>query len=64
MFSLTDYSHPYYLPESKAVTIQIHKRFQITLFIRTEHNMRIFGVIPFIKIQNDTLQSDVKTMKM
>ena len=23
-------------------------------FIRTNHNMRIFGVIPFIKLQNDT----------
>ena len=28
--------------------IQPHKRFKITLFIRTKHNMRIFGVIPFI----------------
>ena len=34
--------------------IQIHKRFKRTLFIRTKHNMRIFGVIPFIKLQNDT----------
>ena len=25
-----------------------------TLFIRTKHNMQIFGVIPFIKLQNDT----------
>ena len=24
------------------------------LFIRTKHNMQIFGVIPFIKLQNDT----------
>ena len=23
------------------------------LFVRTKHNMRIFGVIPFIKVQND-----------
>ena len=30
------------------------KRFKITLFIRTKHNMQIFGVIPFIKLQNDT----------
>ena len=26
-----------------------------TLFIRTKHNMQIFGVIPLIKLQNDTL---------
>ena len=24
------------------------------LLIRTKHNMRIFGVIPFMKLQNDT----------
>ena len=24
------------------------------LFIRTKHSMRIFGVIPFRKLQNDT----------
>ena len=29
-------------------------RFKITLFIRTKHKMRISGVIPFIKLQNDT----------
>ena len=34
--------------------IQTHKRFKITLFIRTKHNMRIFWVIPFIKLQNNT----------
>ena len=34
--------------------IQTHKRFKIRLFIRTKHNMRIFGTIPFIKLQNDT----------
>ena len=27
-----------------------YKRFRITLFIRTKHNMQIFGVIPFIKL--------------
>ena len=31
--------------------IQTHKRLKSTLFIRTKHNMRIFGVIPFIKLQ-------------
>ena len=31
-----------------------HKRFRRTLFIRTKRNMRIFGVSPFIKLQNDT----------
>ena len=25
-----------------------------TVFISTKHNMRIFGVIPFIKLQKDT----------
>jgi len=34
--------------------IPIHKRFKITLFIRTKHNLRIFGIIRFIKLQNDT----------
>ena len=34
--------------------IQTHKRLKRTLFIRTKHNMQIFGVIPFIKLQNDT----------
>ena len=36
--------------------IQTLKRFRITLFIRTKHNMRVFGVIPFTKLQNDTKQ--------
>ena len=36
--------------------ILTHKRFQITLFIRTKHNMQIFGVILFIKLQNDIKQ--------
>ena len=30
------------------------KRFKIKLFIRIKHNLLIFGVIPFIKLQNDT----------
>ena len=34
--------------------IQTHTRFRIMLFIRTKHNMRVFGVMPFIKLQNDT----------
>ena len=34
--------------------IQTHERFKITLCITTKHNMRMFGVIPFIKLQNDT----------
>ena len=29
---------------------QTHKRFKITLFIRTKYNMLIFGVSPFIKL--------------
>ena len=35
-------------------TIQTHTGFKRTLFIRTKHNLYIFGVIPFIKLQNDT----------
>ena len=31
-----------------------NKRFKRTLVIRTKHNMRIFEVSPFIKLQNDT----------
>ena len=31
-----------------------NKRLKRTLFIRTKRNMRILGVIPFIKLQNDT----------
>ena len=31
-----------------------HKKFERTLFIRTKHTMRIFGIIPFIKLRNDT----------
>ena len=34
--------------------IQTHKSLKRTLFIRTKHNIRIFGVISFIKLQNDT----------
>ena len=34
--------------------IQTNKRFKITLFIRIKHNMQIFGVIAFVKLQNDT----------
>ena len=35
-------------------SVQTHKRFKRTLFIRTKHNMYIFGVIPSTKLQNDT----------
>ena len=34
-----------------------------TLFIRTKHNMRIFGVSPFFKLQNNT-QATVKWWKL
>ena len=34
--------------------IQTRKRFKITLFIGTKHNLQYFGVIPFIKPQNNT----------
>ena len=35
-------------------TIQTHKRFKRTQCIRTRHSMRILGVIPLIKLQNNT----------
>ena len=44
------------------IKIQTHKKFKGTLFIRTKHSMRIFGVIPFIKLQNDT-SATVKVCK-
>ena len=34
--------------------IQRHKRLKRTLFIRTRHSLPIFGVVPFIKLQNNT----------
>ena len=34
--------------------IQIRKRFKRTPFIRTRQNQQIFGVISFVKLQNDT----------
>ena len=36
------------------IKIQAHKRLKRALYIRTKLNIRIFGVIPFIKLQNDT----------
>ena len=30
------------------------KRFEITLFLRIKHSMRVFGVISFVKLQSDT----------
>ena len=38
----------------KTAGLQRHKRFKVTLFIRTKHNMRIFELIPLIELQNDT----------
>ena len=37
-----------------ANTKRFKKKGKKKLFIRTRHNVRIFGVIPFIKLQNDT----------
>ena len=37
-----------------SLKIQTRKRFKIMLSSRTKRNMRSFGVIPFIKLQNDT----------
>ena len=42
--------------------IKTHKRFKRMLFIQTKHNMQIFRVIPFIKLQNDT-ETTVKWWK-
>ena len=35
-------------------SVQTHRRFKRSLFIRTKHSMQIFEVIPLIKLQNDT----------
>ena len=40
--------------ETKESSIQTQKTFKRTLFINTKRNTRIFGVIPFNKLQNDT----------
>ena len=45
----TAFMFPFQLYVNKT---QTHKRFRRTLFIRTKHNIQIFGVIPFIKLQN------------
>ena len=37
---------------------QTHKRFKRALFIGTKHNVRILGVISYIKLQNDTYTTD------
>jgi len=34
--------------------IQTYKKSKRTLFIRTRQNTQVFGVIPFVKLQNDT----------
>ena len=39
---------------SKTQTHENFQRFKRTLFIRTKHNMGMFEVNPFIKLQNDT----------
>ena len=43
--------------------IPTHERLKRTLFIRTKHSTRIFGVIPFIKLSNDIWTAD-KRWKM
>ena len=37
-----------------AAKLLIAKRLKRALLVRTKHSMRISGVIPFIKLQNDT----------
>ena len=34
--------------------IQTHKRFKRTLFPGTRQSQPIFGIIPFVKLQNDS----------
>ena len=34
--------------------IQTPKRFKRTLIIATKHNLQTFGVITFVKLENDT----------
>ena len=33
------------------------KKEEKKLFIRTKHSMQMFGVVPFIRLQNDTLNN-------
>ena len=33
---------------------QNHKRFKRTLFIEAKHNLKLFGVTPFVRLQNNT----------
>ena len=40
--------------------IQTHKRFKRMLVIRTKHNLQISRVIPFIKLENNTLKATAK----
>ena len=55
------FSHETALPTVHLLD-QTHKTFKGTLFIRTKHNMQILGVIPCIKLQNET-QTTVKWCK-
>ena len=49
------YSHLDALPENFQLAVtQTCKRFKRMLFIRIKHNLQILGVIPFIKLQNNT----------
>ena len=34
--------------------IQMHEMFKRTLFVRTRQNQKIFRVIHFVRLQNDT----------
>ena len=43
--------------------IRTHKRFKTMVFIRTKRNKYIFGVIHFIKLQNDTYKTAIKQWK-
>ena len=44
--------------------IQTHNMFKRNLFIRTNHNMPIFGIIPFIKLKENDTQTTVKRWTM
>ena len=47
-------SHAPFKTRSKHTKAKKKKKKKNAVFIRTKHNMGIFGVIPFNKLQNDT----------
>ena len=53
--SVADEKESFVTGSERERDIQTHKRFKRTLiFLGQIHNLQIFGVIPFIKLQNNT----------